>query len=195
MLVFGNSWGGTVAAEYAATRPAGLAGVVLSSPLISTPRWVADNATHRKALPAEVRETLAAHEAAGTTNSPEYEAAVGVFMRRHFCRLDETPAELQASFDAMNGKVYNAMWGNTEFNCSGSLAGYNAGERLSRIAAPALFTCGEHDESTPEANKHFAGLVPGAEVNIFEDASHTAFLERPQVYLSALREFFARIGA
>jgi proline-specific peptidase len=39
LIVLGSSWGGTVAAEYAITRPAGLVGLVLASPLISTPRW------------------------------------------------------------------------------------------------------------------------------------------------------------
>ena len=47
VFVFGNSWGGTVAAEYAISQPAGLVAVVLSSPLISTERWIADNTEYR----------------------------------------------------------------------------------------------------------------------------------------------------
>ena len=167
---------------------------MLSSPLISTPRWVADNATHRKALPAKVRAALDAQEAAGTTDSPAYEAAVAVFMHRHFCRKRKTPPELARSFEAMNTKLSKHMWGNTEFSCSGPLSGFDAGPLLANIAAPVLFTCGEHDESTPDANRHFAVMTPGAELDVFEGASHTAFLERPAVYLDALRTFFDRIG-
>ena len=193
-IVFGNSWGGSLAAIYAADRPAGLAGVVLSSPLISTPRWIVDTATYRKALPARTRAVLDAQEAAGATDSPEYEAAVAVFMRRHFCRRNKTPPELARSFEAVNSRLYRHMWGNTEFSCSGTLSGFDAGPLLANIAAPVLFTCGEHDESTPDANRHFAAMTPGAELDIFERASHVAFLERPAVYLDALRTFFDRIG-
>ena len=40
--VVGHSWGGTIALEYGARRPAELAGLVLASPLISTRSWIAD---------------------------------------------------------------------------------------------------------------------------------------------------------
>jgi pimeloyl-ACP methyl ester carboxylesterase len=85
LIVLGSSWGGTVAAEYAIGRPAGLVGLVLASPLISTPRWIADNTAYRKALPPDVQKMLDEHEAAGTTDSQEYQDAVMVFYRRHLC--------------------------------------------------------------------------------------------------------------
>ena len=65
--------------------------------------------------------------------------------------------------------------------------------RLSRIQAPTLYTCGAFDESTPAANEDFARLTPQAEVEVFPDASHTAFLERRGPYIAALRAFFARV--
>ncbi|MEM1429696.1 MAG: alpha/beta fold hydrolase [Pseudomonadota bacterium] len=63
LIVFGNSWGGTLAAAYAARRPDGLAGVILSSPLLHTDTWIADNAAHRAALTEEVRHVLDTGEA------------------------------------------------------------------------------------------------------------------------------------
>ena len=65
VVVFGNSWGGTVAAAYAATRPVGLVGLVLSGPLLDTPAWLADNAAYRAALPGAVQDTLDACAASG----------------------------------------------------------------------------------------------------------------------------------
>ena len=40
--VCGHSWGGTVALEYAACQPKGLASAILGSPLVSTRSWLAD---------------------------------------------------------------------------------------------------------------------------------------------------------
>jgi hypothetical protein len=64
---------------------------VLADPCLSIPRFAAGAAALRAALPAEVRAVLDRHEAAGTTDSAEYEAANMEFNRRHLCRLDPPP--------------------------------------------------------------------------------------------------------
>lgn len=193
LIVLGSSWGGTVVAEYAMTRPAGLAGLVLASPLISTPRWIADNTAYRKELPAEVQKVLDEHEAAGTTDSPEYQEAVMVFYRRHLCRLDPWPEEVNRAFELANLDLYVTMWGNTEFNATGTLKDYDASDRLNRIEVPTLFTCGEFDEATPAACEEFAALVPEARVEVIPDASHMAFVEQPEAYMRTVRAFFDRL--
>ena len=53
----GHSWGGSLAAQYLiATRPAGVASVVLAGPLLSTERWIADANIPRSQLPGVARE-------------------------------------------------------------------------------------------------------------------------------------------
>ena len=193
VVVIGNSWGGSVAAEYAITRPAGLAGVVLSSPLINTRRWIADNTAYRNQLPAEVRAALDEHEAAGTTDSAAYQEAAMAFYRRHFCRMDPWPEDVQRSFDEANLDCYGTMWGPSELAAIGTLADYDCGERLHEIEAPTLFTCGEHDEATPTACRQYAVRVPGAEVAVIEDASHVAFAEQRAEYMALMRDFIARV--
>ncbi len=193
VLILGSSWGGTVAAEYAMTRPPGLVATVLTSPLISTPRWIADNTAYRKALPAEVQKVLDDHEAAGTTDSQEYQDAVMVFYQRHLCRLDPWPDYVLKAFDLANFDLYVTMWGNTEFNATGTLKDYDSSARLARIDTPTLYTCGEFDEATPEACKHFSSLTPGSEVKVIPDASHMAFAEQRDLYMATVREFFARV--
>ena len=190
LIVLGSSWGGTVAAEYAIARPAGLVGLVLASPLISTPRWIADNTAYRKALPADVQKVLDEHEAAGTTDSQEYQDAVMVFYRRHLCRLDPWPDEVNRAFELANLDLYVTMWGNTEFNATGTLKDYDASARLDRIEVPTLFTCGEFDEATPAACRDFAALVPNGRAEVIPDASHMAFVEQPGAYMATVRAFF-----
>lgn len=192
VMVFGNSWGGTVAAEYAISQPAGLVAVVLSSPLISTKRWIADNTEYRNNLPDDIRKTLDKHETEGTIDSQKYMDAVMVFYRRHLNRMDPWPAELDRSFEVFSPDLYVTMWGNTEFNATGTLKDYDATDRLSRIQVPVLYTCGEYDESTPSSNKYFASLTPNAEVEVIPDASHTAFLEQRKKYIEVVRKFLAK---
>jgi proline iminopeptidase len=193
VMVFGNSWGGTVAAEYAISQPAGLVAVVLSSPLISTERWISDNTAYRRQLPEDVQKVLDQHEAAGTIDSKDYMDAVMVFYTRHLNRMDPWPAELNRSFEVFSPDLYTTMWGNTEFNATGTLKNYDALDRLQRIQVPVLYTCGEFDESTPAANKEFAKRTTNAEVKVIPDASHTAFLENRGLYMQTLRAFFSKV--
>ena len=194
VCILGNSWGGTIAAEYAITKPGGLVGLVLSSPLLSAPRWVADNAIYRRQLPARVREVLDEHEAGGTTHGEAYQAAVGEFYSRHFNRMQPWPPELGQTFDVLNSRLYESMWGNTEFNATGTLKRYDATARLGCIETPTLYACGEFDESTPAACEEFCALTPEAELEIVADSSHTAFLERRAHYMSIVRRFLASLG-
>jgi proline-specific peptidase len=191
LVVLGSSWGGTVAAEYAARRPLGLVGLVLASPLVSTARWVADNTAYREQLPEDVRQVLDRHEAAGTTSSPEYQEATMAFYRLHLNRMEPWPEELNRAFELANLDLYTTMWGPSEFSATGTLKGYDASGRLGRIGVPTLFVCGEHDEATPAACRDFAGMVPGARVSIIPGASHTGHLEQREPFMRTVREFLA----
>jgi proline iminopeptidase len=188
-IVFGHSWGGLIAVEYAARGPAGLQGVILASPLISAARWIADNIAHRAALPPEVQIALQSHEAEGTTADPAYQAALRLLMKRHFCRTATEPPEVASLFRKMNGTLYRALWGDGAFACTGLLKGYDASPLLSQIRVPCLFLCGEYDESTPAANRDFASLAPDAKVSVIPGASHMPMFENPTAFLTALRWF------
>lgn len=109
--LLGHSWGSMLAIDYALSRPDGLLSLTLVSPPLCMPRWHADVAALRQALPAEVRETLERHEAAGTTDSPGYEAATLVFYQRHLCRLDPWPEPVIRSFAGVGRALNQAMWG------------------------------------------------------------------------------------
>jgi proline-specific peptidase len=177
-------------------RGPGSCRLVLSSSPPSVSRWVADAARLRAALPAGVRAVLDRHDAEGHFCWPEYQCAVAEFYRRHLCRLDPWPDCLERTLAAMGTDVCLSMWGPSEFGpVTGTLRDWNVTARLGEIAVPTLITGGRFDEATPEHVAVLARGVSGAELVIFENSSHTAFLEERAGYLQCLRGFFARAEA
>ena len=126
--VLGHSWGGTIALEYGARRPAGLASAILASPLISTSSWIADANALRGELPADARATLTACEAAVPPPQADCDKASAVFYRAYNGR--EKASDLLRSYAAsdkaagsrgLDARLYETMWGNSEFVSTGTL--------------------------------------------------------------------------
>jgi proline-specific peptidase len=190
--LLGSSWGSMLGIEYALTRPGGLVSLTLNSPPTASETWTAEARRLRDDLPEDVKRVLAKHEAAGTTDDPEYEAAEEVFWRRHICRLDPLPACVQRARAAKSRKVYEALWGISEWNANGKLRNWDVRDRLAEIDVPTLVTSGRYDECTPKLAEDAQRGIPGAERVLFEDSSHTAYVEEPQRFRAVLAEFIAR---
>jgi proline-specific peptidase len=150
---------------------------------------VADAARLKAGLPADVVTTIDSHEAGGFTTCPEYMAAMLVYYKRHVCRLDPWPIEVERAFHSYSPVVYETMWGPSEFTVSGNLADYDRSLRLREIALPVLFTCGRHDEATPETVGWYSSLLPGSRLVVFEESSHMGHLEERELYNGVIREF------
>ena len=195
--LFGNSWGGMLAMEYALTRPSGLVSLVLASSPSSIPQWVAETGRLRSELPKDVQEMLDRHERAGTTDSQEYGDACVVFYKRHVCRLDEWPDYVLRSFDFIqrHGLVYRTMNGPSEFHVTGTLRDWDITDRLGEIRVPTLVVTGEHDEATPAINRTVSEAIPGARSVILPGCSHMAHVEEPKEYVRLLDEFFSEAEA
>jgi L-proline amide hydrolase len=195
--LFGLSWGGMLAMEYALRRPPGLASLVLASAPASMQRWTAEADRLRRLLPATVQETLVRHERDGSTDSAEYQQAMLVFYERHVCRRKPWPDPVRRSIDQLmaNPEVYLTMNGPSEFHVTGTLRDWSVLERLGEIQVPTLVTCGRHDECTPEMSTETAGAIPGAELAVFEESAHFAQAEEPERYRQVVGRFLERVEA
>ena len=92
----------------------------------------------------------------------------------------------------MNRDVYTAMWGPTDFVATGATRDYDRTPDLHRLTMPVLFLTGRYDTATPETTALYQSLVPGAELVVFEESSHTPHLEEPDAFLAAVRPFLRR---
>jgi proline iminopeptidase len=191
--LLGSSWGGALAAEYVlSAKPEGVRSVILSSPLISTPDWIADADSLRTTLPAEVQAALDRHEAAGTLEHAEYKAATDSFYARYVRRLPVAD-EPQCAGVSSNRAIYEYMWGPTEFTSTGSLRRWSRAEDLGRLTVPTLFLAGEHDEARPSRLATYRDRVPGARLVVIPGAAHAVLREKTPEYLEALRAFLREV--
>ncbi|GAA2352109.1 hypothetical protein GCM10010376_88700 [Streptomyces violaceusniger] len=186
--LFGHSWGGMLAVEHAASRPAGLRGLVVANAPASYPLWLQEMKVLRGALPPGVDATLRCHEDAGTTGSEEYHAALRVFYEKHVCRLDPWPRDYMASFYEIydDPTVYFTMNGPSEFHVIGSLRDWGVVNRCADVAVPTLLLSGRHDEATPVTVRPFQELIPDVHWEIFEESSHLPHLEEPERFAEVL---------
>ena len=193
--LLGHSWGGLLALEYALAHPQGIAGLTLADPLVSAPQWEAEADRLRAGLPAAVQAALTRHEAAGTTDSPQYAQAMMVFYGRHLCRLDPWPECLQRAFARLTAdpEVYATMWGPSEFHVTGTLKEWDVRGRLPGISAPALVLGGRHDECTPVIQEDLHRLLPGSEWTVFEQSAHVPHLEEPERFREVVEAFLERV--
>jgi len=96
----------------------------------------------------------------------------------------------------MGADVYLTMWGPSEFGpVTGRLRDWDVTARLPEIQVPTLVTGGRHDEARPA---HLAVLAQGirdAELVIFENSSHMAFIEERGPYIQTVSDFLTRTEA
>jgi proline-specific peptidase len=175
--LFGSSWGGMLALEYAFARPKGLASLVLNSTPTSAPRWAEETSRLQSELPPGLDEKRAEAE----------------FRRRHICRLDPEPEVLARARAKFGLQVYEAMWGPNEYTVTGTLADWDVIGRLGEIQMPTLITSGRHDECTPALVEPLRGGIAGSEWVVFEGSAHMPYLEEPERYLKVVGEFLDRV--
>ncbi len=187
--LLGHSWGGMLAIEYLLTKPRGVQSLVLASSMVSLPLFRAEVELLKSDLPGNLGEVLRRSEKAGTTDSPEYTAAMNHFNRRHNYRHEHYPDEYRMPPGGNGVAAYNALWGPSEAYANGSLKKWDRIKDLHGIAQPTLITSGQYDELTPQQAVVTHDNMPGSQLHILSAASHLAHIERADDYNQLLRDF------
>jgi len=192
--LLGQFWGGMLAMEHALRHRAGLRSIVVADAPASTQLWAQEATRLMSELPADVRAVLDHAHATGDTDTPDYQAATGVYYRRHVCRVAPPPPEVERTFAALHADptVYATMVGPSEMNPTGTLKDWDITERLAEIRTPTLVLSGRYDEATPTVVRPIAEGIPGAKWVIFEESSHMPHIEEKDHYLKVLEEFLTQ---
>ncbi len=79
---------------------------------------------------------------------------------------------------------------NAAFGPDGFLRHYDLRPELGRITAPTLIIAGRHDWiCAPEFSEEIHRLIPGSDLRIFEESSHSVRADEPDAMFDAIRGF------
>jgi len=144
--VVGSSWGGMLGIAYALKYQRRMKSLVTVGGLHSVPMASREMEKMKGSLPPDVRRILDEHESRGEYDDPEYMKAVDVFYRRHLCRLEKFPEELNYTLQHISRPVYGTMNGPNEFTIVGNIRYWDVTDELHRIRVPTLIVHGRYDE-------------------------------------------------
>ena len=194
--LLGHSWGGTLALEYGARRPAALRGLAMCSPLVSTRSWIADANILRTQLPQKAQADIASCDAGP---SKICDAGTSAFYGAFNGREPPTAAAYiysAAHPNGYNARLYTTMWGASEFVSTGTLKDYDGEPLLAKLdGRRTIFVGGQYDEARPATLAGFAARVPGAELATIPGAAHGIFADRPRETVATIRAWLARQDA
>lgn len=193
--ILGHSCGSTFLIEYLITKkPKGIKSVIFSSPMISTPDWIADAKLLLSQLPSSVKDTINKYETLKNYTAPTYIAATDSFYARHLSRK-QWPYKLASceNVGSRNDSIYNYMWGPTEFNATGTLLNFDRTSDLDKIKEPILFVTGEYDEARPETMFRYQKLSNHAVVEIIDNAAHMTMIDQPEKLAQVINKFLKNI--
>jgi pimeloyl-ACP methyl ester carboxylesterase len=183
--IVGNSMGGLIAAELAASFPSRAERVVLVSPAgLSTYR----NRVTTSAMPAIRRlEQVLALGAAWTASHAERLATRPRMRELVLKGVVAHPSRLPGPLAAeqLRGAGTDGF-----LSALDAILDFDLSARLPLIACPTLIVWGTKDRLiTVRDAARFAEAIPGARKVIYEDTGHMAMLEQPAAFNALLRDF------
>ena len=190
-VLFGHSWGGILAMEYALKYQQHLRGLVISDMAAGIKTYLKRTAALKESLlsPDKLAQ-LNALEAKQDYDNPAYEQIMmEELYPKMICRTQPWPEPVSRAFNRMNQKIYNEMQGKSEFVVTGNLKDWERWDRLHEIKVRTLTIGARYDEMDPEDMKKMATLMPNATSAICPNGSHMCFWDDQEVYFRHLLGF------
>jgi len=187
--LYGHSWGGMLAIEYALAHPGHVKALIISDMTAGIPAYEKYAATLLAELSEADRMTLAKYAAEGNYEAPEYmEIMMGKVYAQHVLRMDPWPEPVSRAFRKFNAKIYNTMQGPNEFVITGNFKNWDRWEDLKKINVPVLVICGKHGTMSPDDIRRMGSLIPKSRVVVTE-GSHLEMYDAQEQYFRELVKF------
>ncbi len=185
MILFGGSYGGYFALEYALTYPDRVTHLILRG----TAAWGGppDEALET-ALARGVRadkEVLRRLFDGRVSSNEEYQDLFRLIYPLYSTQYDPAMLEKAMASRHWHYKTHNKVYGVERKR-------YDLRDRLKDIRVPTLVLVGRHDWITPpKYSEEIAAGIPGAQLHIFEDAGHAVHSDVPDEFFKTIRAFLA----
>jgi proline iminopeptidase len=197
-VLYGQSWGGILAIEYALAHGGHLKGLIVSNMMASIPAYNAYAA--EVLIPAQNAATISeirALEAAGDTENPRYdELLMSEHYIKHVLRLppEQWPEPVVRSFSRINKSIYVPLQGPSELGASGLLSDWDRLADLHRIEVPTLVIGAAHDTMDPAHLRDMAARFPHGAYLHCPRGSHLAMYDDQQTYMDGLIDWLTSLG-
>jgi len=191
--LFGHSWGGLLAIEYALKYQRNLKCLVISNMMDSVPAYnaYAERVLMPKMDPGQLA-LVKALERSGKTDDPRYMATlVPMHYEQHFLRrpFAAWPEPVLRSIGHANQHVYTLMQGPSELGAGGILVNWDRSKDLHRIAVPTLVIGATYDTMDPAWMAAMARRLPRRQFLLVRNGSHMAMYDDQQAYFAGLVGF------
>jgi proline iminopeptidase len=191
--LFGQSWGGALAIEYALKYQQHLKALVISNMMSSIPAY---NAYAENVLmPAMDQDALAEIKRFETTEAFDDPRYMELLMQHHYVQHvlrmpgEAWPEPVTRSFAHINPAIYVPMQGPSELGASGKLLHWDRTDDLSRISVPTLVIGARHDTMDPEYMAMMANKLPQGTYLYCPKGSHLAMYDDQVTYFEGLIAF------
>jgi len=183
VAVMGHSYGGFIALEYALRYPDRLSRLILvdTAPAFDYAEEVLANAERK----ATNEEMMAMVRAPIPKDDEELMRMMGLMAPLYFHRFDQKAADR-----LLADTIVSASAGARSEEL---LAEYDVTSRLGEIRAPALILVGRDDFICPPSQAAIMHEgIPGSELVVFEESGHFPWVEQPDAFFAAVRDWLGR---
>lgn len=197
--LFGQSWGGVLAIEYALKYQQHLKGLIISNMMASGPAY--NEYANKVLMPAMDQKVLAEIkqlEAKKDYANPRYmELLVPHHYEHHFLRMpaDQWPDPVNRAFKHLNSDVYIPMQGPSELGLSGKLLSWDRTNDLPKIAPPTLVIGARYDTMDPAHMEMMAKKVQKGRYLFCPNGSHLALYDDQKTYVEGLIKFILDVDS
>ena len=199
--LYGLSWGGMLAMEYALKYQDNLKGLIISNMMSSVPEY---NKYAQEVLgpqlDPDILAELQAFEAKKDYTNPRYwELMTNYYYTEHLLRkpLDEWPEPVVRSDKHFNNDIYVYIQGWSEFGITGDATTINwdrSGD-LHKIKVPTLVIGGTYDTMDPKHMEWMSEEVQDGQFLLCPNGSHLSLYDDQKVYFEGLIKFLKETGS
>ncbi len=191
--LYGQSWGGILAIEYALEHQENLKGLIISNMMASIPAYnqYAQDVL-MPAMDADVLAEIQSLEQAEDYDNPRYmELLIEHHYEDHILRMpvEEWPDPVNRAFARLNHEIYVPLQGPSELGASGKLVNWDRTDALSEIQVPTLVIGAEHDSMDPKHMEWMASAFPNGRYLYCPNGSHFAMYDDQLTYFEGLISF------
>lgn len=197
--LYGHSWGGILAIEYALEYQEHLKGLIISNMMSSIPAY--NEYAEKVLMPQMDQESLAEikrMEETGDTDNPRYmELLTEEHYVHHFLRMppEQWPDGLNRTFLHVNPQIYVSMQGPSELGLSGKLVNWDRSGDLAKITVPTLVIGARYDTMDPKHMEWMSQQCKNGRYLYCENGSHLAIYDDQKTYFNGLIRFIRDVDA